>query len=53
MQWSFDPTMVIVGLPDAAAQESRERVRAAIKNAGLYFIPNGYFIISGRYMRLM
>lgn len=29
----------IVGLPDAAVQESKERVRAAIKNAGLEF-PN-------------
>jgi magnesium chelatase family protein len=29
------PAMVIVGLPDAAVQESRERVQAAIKNAGL------------------
>jgi magnesium chelatase family protein len=29
------PKMVIVGLPDAAVQESRERVRSAIKNAGL------------------
>ena len=29
------PGMVIVGLPDAAVQESRERVQAAIKNAGL------------------
>ncbi|HPO58712.1 MAG TPA: magnesium chelatase domain-containing protein, partial [Anaerolineaceae bacterium] len=29
------PRMVIVGLPDAAVQESRERVRSAIKNAGL------------------
>ena len=28
--------MVIVGLPDAAVQESRERVQSAIKNAGLY-----------------
>lgn len=27
--------MVIVGLPDAAVQESRERVHSAIKNAGL------------------
>jgi len=53
MQWSFVPTMVIVGLPDAAVQESRARVQAAIKNAGLCFIPSGYFIISGRYMRLM
>lgn len=31
------PGMVIVGLPDAAVQESRERVQAAIKNAGLYY----------------
>ena len=37
MQRSFVPNMVIVGLPDAAVQESRERVQAAIKNAGLYF----------------
>lgn len=28
---------LIVGLPDAAVQESRERVRAAIKNSGLQF----------------
>jgi len=31
---------VIVGLPDTAVQESRERVRAAIKNSGLSF-PRG------------
>ena len=31
------PAVIIVGLPDAAVQESRERVAAAIKNAGLYF----------------
>jgi magnesium chelatase family protein len=31
------PYMVIVGLPDAAVQESRERVQTAIKNAGLFF----------------
>ncbi len=29
------PGMVIVGLPDAAVQESRERVQSAIKNTGL------------------
>lgn len=28
------PGMIIVGLPDMAVQESRERVRAALKNAG-------------------
>lgn len=31
------PKVVIVGLPDAAVQESRDRVQSAIKNAGLYF----------------
>jgi magnesium chelatase family protein len=31
------PSFVIVGLPDAAAQEGRERVQAAIKSAGLEF----------------
>lgn len=31
------PSFTIVGLPDAAVQESRERVRAAIKNSGLIF----------------
>jgi magnesium chelatase family protein len=31
------PSFTIVGLPDAAVQESRERVQAAIKNAGLVF----------------
>jgi magnesium chelatase family protein len=29
------PGMTLVGLPDAAVQESRERVQAAIRNAGL------------------
>ena len=31
------PGIVIVGLPDAAVQESRERVGMAIKNSGLIF----------------
>ena len=31
------PAFDIVGLPDAAVKEARERVRAAIKNAGLTF----------------
>ncbi len=31
------PSFTIVGLPDTAVQESRERVQAAIKNAGLIF----------------
>jgi len=31
------PKILIVGLPDAAVQESRERVQSAIKNSALYF----------------
>jgi len=31
------PAIIIVGLPDAAVQESRERVQTAIKNASLHF----------------
>ena len=31
------PATIIVGLPDTAVQESRERVHSAIKNAGLFF----------------
>lgn len=31
------PTTVIVGLPDTAVQEARERVRAAIRNSGCIF----------------
>ena len=31
------PAFTIVGLPDAAVQEARERVRAAIRNSGVTF----------------
>ena len=31
------PMMAVVGLPDAAVNESRERVRSAIKNSGFLF----------------
>ena len=31
------PAIMVVGLPDAAVQESKERVRAAIKNVGFPF----------------
>ena len=31
------PSFTIVGLPDVAVQESRERVQAAVKNSGLVF----------------
>lgn len=39
------PGPVIVGLPDAAIQESRERVRSAIKNSGCVF-PNRRIIVN-------
>jgi len=31
------PSFTIVGLPDAAVQEAKERVRAAIRNSGFSF----------------
>ena len=31
------PGIVVVGLPDAAVQESKERVKAALKNSGYMF----------------
>lgn len=31
------PPVIVVGLPDAAVRESRERIRAAITNCGFYF----------------
>src|SRR6185295_4133365 len=31
------PTVTIVGLPDAAVRESRERIRAAINNTSFFF----------------
>jgi magnesium chelatase family protein len=31
------PGMIIVGLPDTAVQESRERVQSAVKNAGWFY----------------
>ena len=30
-----NPTTTVVGLPDAAVQESKERVRSAVRNSGL------------------
>lgn len=33
------PTITVVGLPDNAVKESRERIRAAIKNSGYEFPP--------------
>jgi magnesium chelatase family protein len=38
------PSFSIVGLPDSAVRESRERVRAAIKNSGLTFPNKGYVV---------
>ncbi len=39
------PNFTIVGLPDNAVRESRERVRAAIKNCGLDF-PNKAYVVN-------
>lgn len=38
------PSFIIVGLPDSAVKESRERVRAAIKNSDLTFPNKGYVV---------
>ena len=34
------PAFIVVGLPDAAVQEARQRVRAAVRNSGAYFPGN-------------
>jgi magnesium chelatase family protein len=39
------PAFTVVGLPDVAVQESRERVRAAIRNSGLRF-PNKRYTVN-------
>ncbi|MDR7556699.1 MAG: YifB family Mg chelatase-like AAA ATPase [Armatimonadota bacterium] len=39
------PTFTIVGLPDAAVQEARERVRAAIRNSG-YAMPPRRIVVN-------
>ncbi|MGB7342047.1 MAG: magnesium chelatase domain-containing protein [Phototrophicaceae bacterium] len=39
------PSFTIVGLPDSAVRESRERVRAAVKNSGLRF-PNKQYVVN-------
>ena len=38
------PSFVIVGLPDSAVKESRERVRSSIRNSGLQFPNKGYTV---------
>ncbi|MCB9451389.1 MAG: YifB family Mg chelatase-like AAA ATPase [Anaerolineaceae bacterium] len=38
------PSFTIVGLPDNAVKESRERVRTAIKNSNLSFPNKGYLV---------
>jgi magnesium chelatase family protein len=42
---SGTPGVILVGLPDAAVQESKERVRAAIRNSGGFF-PRGKVTIN-------
>ena len=39
------PSYDIVGLPDAAVKESRERVKSAIKNSGLKY-PVGKIVVN-------
>ena len=39
------PSFVIVGLPDSAVKESRERVRSSIRNSGLQF-PNKVYTVN-------
>lgn len=43
--YASTPGTVIVGLGDTAVQESRERVRAAIKNSGLKY-PRGRIVVN-------
>lgn len=43
--YASNPGTVIVGLGDTAVQESRERVRAAIKNSGFRF-PRGRVVVN-------
>ncbi len=40
------PAMTVVGLPDTAVQESRERVRAAIRNSGLAWPANNRITVN-------
>jgi magnesium chelatase family protein len=39
------PKTIVVGLPDAAVQESRERVHSAVKNSGFIF-PRGHVTVN-------
>ena len=39
------PAIIIVGLPDAAVSEAKERVRSAIKNSG-FQIPNKKIVVN-------
>ncbi len=41
-----NPTTTVVGLPDTAIQESKERVRAAIRNSGLAWPFNSRIIVN-------
>ncbi|MCK6563692.1 MAG: YifB family Mg chelatase-like AAA ATPase [Dehalococcoidia bacterium] len=41
-----NPTTAVVGLPDTAVQESKERVRAAVRNSGLTWPFNSRIIVN-------
>ena len=40
------PKTIVVGLPDTAVQESRERVRSAIRNSGLSWAHNSKVVVN-------
>jgi hypothetical protein len=40
------PNTMIVGLPDAAVQEAKERVRAAVRNSGLTWPFNNRMVVN-------
>ncbi len=41
-----NPTAIIVGLPDTAVQEARERVRAAVRNSGFAWPANRRILVN-------
>jgi hypothetical protein len=42
------PAVIIVGLPDAAVKESRDRIKTAIENSGLKYVMGRTTILSAR-----
>ena len=44
------PHFMVVGLPDLAVNEAKERVRSAIKNSGLLFPAKKIIVVNSRIM---